>query len=174
MKAITQAELVLLLETVKGATFATLVTETDPKLKKTGNPFGEVRKVSRVNVTLGFQYENAVNRQREREGSEPDFEAAPRQWGRKISPMFVEHKGELYLETKVERSIETKYLDSLDREIPAEALKPFLPSRSESSRQETEKEIIVRDYKLASIASLTVRGESYIVIRSAREAARVA
>lgn len=154
----------MMLEGIKGATFATLVTSTEPELKKTGNPYTDVRKVSRVNVCLGFQYENAVNRQREREGNDEEFVSAPRSWGRKISPMFVEHKGKLYLETKVEKSLSTTYL-SKGREISSDDIAPFLRSRSGSGRQETEKAIVVRDYSLESILSLTVGGQDYTVAR---------
>jgi len=166
MKAITKGELATLLSGIRGATFATLITETDARLKKTGNPFGDVRKVSRVNVCLGFQYEAAVNRQRTREGSEADFEAAPRQWGQRLpGSMLVEHKGKLYLETKVERSLGCVYLDAKGKELSAEQVAPFLPARSGSSRQETEKEILVRDYALESIRSLSFGGEQYVMLQ---------
>ena len=153
-----------MLADIKGATFATLVTATDARLKKTGNPFGNVRKVSRVNVCLGFQYESAVNRQRTREGSEADFETAPRQWGTHISAMLIEHKERIYLETKVEKSLDHKYLDANDQELSSEAVAPFLPTRAQSTRQETEKEIVVRDYALDSILSLAIKGEEYVII----------
>lgn len=153
-----------MLSDIKGATFATIVTKTDARLLKTGNPFKGVHKVSRVNVTLGFQYEAAVNRQRTREGSDADFEAKPRQWGEKISPMLVSHKGKIYLETKVEKSLETKYQDENGQEISSEAVKPFLPGRSGNSRQETEKEILVRDYALDSILGMSFKGEEYVLV----------
>lgn len=165
MKAITQAALLALLSDVKGATFATIVASTDPKLLKTGNTLGPVRKLSRVNVTLGFQYENAVNRQRLREGSEPDFESDPRQWGKKISPMFVEHLGKIYLETKVEKSLGHSFQDASGKEIDSKLVEPFLPKRSKSTTQETEKEILVRDYALDSILSISFRGEDYVIAR---------
>lgn len=168
MKAITEAELLALLGEIKGATFATLVTATDPKLLKTGNTLGPVRKISRVNVTLGFQYENAVNRQRLREGSEPDFEADTRQWGKKISPMFVAHLGKIYLETKVEKTLGHSFHDAEGKEIDPKLVEPFLPKRSKSTTQETEKEILVRDYALESIRSLSVKGEEYVLIPKSR------
>jgi len=165
MKALTTNQLVELLATVKGATFATIITETDARLVKTGNPFGDVRKVSRVNVTLGFQYEKAVNRQRAREGGETDFEAAPRQWGeRKPGTMLVEHKGNLYLETKVERSLDCQYFTADGKELTAEEVKPFLPKKG-ASRQEVEKEILVRDYALESIRSIAFGGEQYVMLQ---------
>lgn len=163
MKVITKQDFRAMLEGMKGATFATLITLTDPNLKKTGNNLGKVEKVSRVNVTLAFNYENAVNRQREREGAEKDFEAAPRQWGKKIHPMLVEHKGKIYLEAKVERSLGHHYQDENGKEIPEEMVKPFLPAKSSSSRQGTEKEIPVRDYALDSIVSVAIAGEEYVI-----------
>lgn len=166
MKALTTNTLVELLATVKGATFATIITETDARLKKTGNPFGPVRKVSRVNVTLGFQYEAAVNRQREREGSEANFESAPRQWGERLpGSMLVEHKGKLYLETKVERSLSHVFMDAGGRVLSDAEVAPFLPARSGSERQETAKEILVRDYSLDSIRSLSMKGEQYVMLQ---------
>jgi len=166
MKALTTTTLVELLATVKGATFATIIAETDAGLKKTGNPFGPVRKVSRVNVCLGFQYESAVNRQRTREGTEADFQSAPRQWGTRIpGSMLVEHKGKLYLETKVEKSLGYVFLDANGKELTAEEVAPFLPARSKSTRQETEKEILVRDYALESLRSLSMGGEQYVMLQ---------
>lgn len=164
MKALTIDGLIPLLATVKGATFATLITETDARLRKTGNPFGEVTKVSRINVCLGFHYEAAVNRQRAREGAETDFEAAPRQWGERISPNLISHKGKMYLETKVERSLGYTYFDAKGQELTAKQVAPFLPSRG-GNRQETEKEIVVRDYALESIRSLAFGGETYVLLQ---------
>jgi hypothetical protein len=163
MKAINHATLLSLFAQVKGATFATLITETVPKLKKTGNNLGHVRKVSRVNVCLGFQYDNAVNRQLGREGQEGDFVAAPRQWGVKVTPMIVEHKEKFYLETKVEKSLDSQYIDENGEEIPFELVEPFLPARRKSSRQGTEKEILVRDYSLDSLKSIAFNGETYLL-----------
>jgi len=166
MKTITQERLIETLKAIKGATFATIVTETDPRLRKTGNNLGPVRKASRVNVTLGFQYDKAVNRQRTREDGTADFEAAPRAWGQHITPMLIEHKGKLYLETKVERSFEATYLDTQGKVIAKDKVKPFLPNRSSNSRQKTDKEIIVRDYALNSIRSISLKGETYVVLTS--------
>jgi len=165
MKAINQATLIDTINAVKGATFATIITETDARLKKTGNPFGPVRKISRVNVCLGFQYEAAVNRQRTREDSEADFEARPRQWGERISAMLIGHKGRTYLETKVQRALETSYIDATGKELSKEDVSPFLPARSKS-RQEVADEVIVRDYALDSIRSLAFGGETYLLTQA--------
>lgn len=163
MKALTTSAFLDLLSNIRGATFATLVTSTDPKLLKTGNPFKNVRKISKVNVCLGFKYEAAVNRQRAREGSEADFQASARQWGEK-NGIIVENKGKQYLEVKVEKSLSSEYVDAEGNLIPKESIQHFLPTKRES-RQELEKEIIVRTYSLDSIQGMTFNGETYVILR---------
>lgn len=165
-KILTKGELVAMLSGIRGATFATITTETDPRLRKTGNPHSNVRKVSRVNVCIGFQYANSVNNQREREGSDPDFEAAPRQWGIRIpGTVLVKHEGsgKVYLETKVERSLDYRYILPNGQDIPEDMIAPFLPKRAESERQETAKPILVRDYAIENIKAIALKGEEYIV-----------
>lgn len=164
MNIISRERLLLMLLEVRGASFATITTRTDARLKKTGNPFGYVEKVSRVNVTLGFQYANAVNRQRTREDETPDFVAMPRQWGERSaqSRVLIEHKGKLYLETKVERSIDHEYRMADGRTLTDEQVQPFLPARG-ASRQGTEKEILVRDYAIDSIIGIAFGGQVFIV-----------
>ena len=165
MRTLSAADLAKLLSGIKGATFATIVTNTDARVKA-ACPFGRnVRKVSRVNVTLGFQYENAVNRQRVREGAENDFEAAPRQWGERIPGTFlVRHdSGKLYLETKVERSLGCEYFAADGSRIEADAIAPYLPSKGGSGRQDVEKPVLVRDYALDSIKGLSMKGEDFVV-----------
>lgn len=170
MQKIERAELVLKLQAKRGATFATIVAETDPKLRKTGNPYSGVTKVSRVNVTLNFVYENAVNRQREREGNDEQFEAEPRAWGVRIQRAdgtltpIVEHKGKYYIEAKVERSLGYEYMWN-GEPIEEERIREFLPKRSPSSgRQEVERPVIIRDYSVDSIKSITFDGEELQVV----------
>lgn len=164
MNIISRDRLLLMLLEIRGASFATITTRTDARLKKTGNPFGPVVKVSRVNVTLGFQYAAAVNRQAEREGLAPDFVAMPRQWGERstLSPLLIEHKGKLYLETKVERSLSHEYRMENGSVLSDAEVEPFLPSRGQS-RQGVEKEILVRDYAIDSIIGITFKGQDFVV-----------
>lgn len=163
MKTMTRAELIAYLGTIRGATFATIVADTDPKLRKTGNTLGNVRKHARVNVTLGFNYEAAVNRQRTREGSVADFEAADRAWGQADGAM-VRKGDKTYLRAKIERSLSHRYVGPDGIEIPEETVKPFLPVRKESTRQDTEKEIRERDYMIENIRHITVKGEEFLIV----------
>lgn len=60
----------------KGMMGNKVVTLTEPKLLKRGNPLigQEVRKITfYTNVGLGISYENTVNNKRERNGEERDF-----------------------------------------------------------------------------------------------------
>ena len=164
MRTLSAADLPKLFSTIKGATFATIVTNTVAHVKA-ACPFGRnVRKVSRVNVTLGFQYENAVNRQRTRKGETADFEAAPRQWGERIPGTFlVRHEsGKLYLETKVEKSLGCEYFAADGSRIDAAKIAPYLPSKG-GNRQGVEKEVLVRDYALDSIRAISLKGEDLVV-----------
>ncbi len=154
-----------MLAVTKGAKFATITALTDAKLLKTGNPFGKVNKRSRVNIVINFGYENAVNNQRGREGTARDFEAKPRTWGARIPGMpFVQHKGKLYLECKVERSLSHEYLTADGRTLTDDQVAPFQPSRhSNAEHQGVEKEIILRDYALEGIEEIAIDGERYKV-----------
>ena len=149
----------------KGTTFVTIVAETDPKLRKRGNPYaGRVTKRSRVNGAIGWIYGNGVNRQRVREGLEPDFTAHPRKWGERIKGTpFVEHKGNTYLELKVERVLGTEYLldgKTIDRSL----IEEWLPKRKpEGERQQVESPVILRDYNLANIKAIAFDGITIVV-----------
>ena len=164
----TQAQLISLLEiqSHRGAFPCTLTTIVEPKMRKTGNPrHGNCWKVSRVNVMANFIYGNAVNRQRVREGTDPDFQAQPRKWGERLpGTCFVAHKDKLYVEAKVERSLGRQYVDRDGKPIDAEAIAPFLPDRDgEGETQEIESVVIVRDYSLESIVGIVLAGQSFDV-----------
>lgn len=163
------------------ATIATLTALTVPAMVKKDretkqpNPFiGRVLKRSKVNgIVGGWNYASAVNRQRIREANPqtiaeveavPDFEAMPRSWGTRIpNSGLVQHGNKYYVELKVERSLETTYLidgqPATDKQL--EELKKFLPKKSESSRQEVEKQIILRDYALESISHVKINGTEF-------------
>jgi hypothetical protein len=161
------SELRELLSARRGAQIVTLTAVTDARLRKTGNPLAmPVLKVSRVNGIVNWNYQLAVVNQQLREGSAaPEFQPEPRAWGTRIpdSP-FVEHKGNLYLELKVERSLGHNYRDSNGGLLDAAVVQPFLPAkRSNAEHQGVEREVVLRDYALSSIDQITVGGVSYQV-----------
>jgi len=157
---ITLGDLKAALASRKGTSFVTIVAVTEPRMRKRGNPYsGRVFKRSRVNGAIGWLYDSGVNRQRVREGLEPDFESFPRKWGERIKGTpFVEHKGKTYLELKVERALSTEYL--LDGEvIDKSVIEEWLPKpKPEGERQQVEAPVILRDYDLANIKEISFDG----------------
>jgi hypothetical protein len=155
--AIDQPALVDMLMKNKGATAVTLVTRTETTLPC-------VYKVARVNGMIGFRYENSVNNQLDREGKEADFVAKPRKWGTHIEGTpLVEHKGNYYLELKVENSLDYRYESIAGIELDKDEINKQLPPKKSYPNQGTDKAIILRDYKVENILSMTYRGHCYLV-----------
>jgi hypothetical protein len=202
----------------KGAQFVTLNTTTIPKLigGKKNQYTGRIEKKSVVNGMVNWDYTNAVNKQRMREGTPmipvvtvkvgdtvttllPGdtlpaslvdakietavelFNAEKRSWGQRIEKTaFVRHIKEVrknvsekrvYIELKVERSITNAYF--IDGKLVDNAVvKDSIRAASESSRQEVEKQVILRDYRLSSITGIKIGGQFYDVgISDASESA---
>ena len=166
MQKITSIELLNLLTVRKGAYPVAFIAHTEPKMRKTGNPYvGNVVKVSRINATINHNYENSVNRQQLREGSDGDFQAEKRTWGVRIAGTpIVEHKGEHYLSCKINGVIDRSF-QTLDGTPVAESeLAPFLVERADNAaRQGVEREVIVADYKIGGIKQISMNGEQYSI-----------
>lgn len=173
MQPISQAELMQILMSIKGTRMATVITETEVKMNKSGlndksekvpNPFTSITKRATTNVTFGFDYENSVNSQRVREGLDADFESMPRKWGERIKgTTLVMHKGFAYVEAKVNGKPKNVSYTNGTNEVKYENFKMFMGAKSTSSRQEVEKEIQLRDFKLTSIKEIKINGQHYIV-----------
>lgn len=181
MKTITRHELIRRLLTRKGAFPATIVGLTKEhnlraKMDETPNPFwqahkeGRLKKRSLVNGMVNWIYGNSVNNQRVREGQPLTEDGAvehfvphPRMWGERVQGTpFVRHKGGIYLEVKVERSLGFQY--ELDGEpIDSAEVLPFVAKKKESARQQVDKPVICRDYGLSgnllSIQEIRYDGE---------------
>lgn len=163
MKTLTTNELLNLLLATKGSSFVNIVTHTTPTLiggKKC--ILAGLTKVGSVNGIINFKYENSVNNQREREGSETDFVAQQRKWGTKIGSCVIEHKNKYYVEIKVEKTQEPQYTLRGNR-VDNSIVKPHLPERKDG-RQEVDKQVILRDYALENIRQIRINKEEYEVI----------
>lgn len=169
IRQVTPNQIEDILREIRGAKAVTITAKTELKMKVSARQAfsGPVFKLSRVNGMINWVYENAVNRQREREGVTADFESHPRQWGVRLQGTpFVQHNDSLYLELKVEKSLEEPtYVDVEGNAVTFDAVQPHLTARSNSSRQGVEKQIILRDYRMDSITSITVNGTCYIIVR---------
>jgi hypothetical protein len=170
----TKNQLVNTIKGIKGNTFATLETSTEPAMRKTGNPYvGRVRKISKgLNVSIGAIYENSVNRQAGREGN-PDageFVAEKLAYGQWLVPhKIIEHKGELQIRVTCNphmKPTEVYYTVDGERatdEVTAE-IKSFEPEKKSATRQSdfgVHREVVPRNFKLESITGITVNGTHY-------------
>ena len=166
MKTIDKNKLKDLLAGVGHAMPISFSALTEAKVRKTGNPFVGVRKLSRVNAFTGADYERSVQRQQVREGDKPDFFAKSRTWGERIGPALVENKGAYYLVAQIRSTRKPVYFAQMGemlKTIKADAIKPFLV-KSVSS-QPLHNEVIYRNYKLDNIVSISINGEVYKVKR---------
>jgi hypothetical protein len=122
-------------------------------------------------------------------GEQPEkFVAHPRKWGKRLHDALRLESGkqrllplvaydfpvsditldelrkipvdELYLEFKFERSLWHHY-ELNGKDIPASQVEPWLPPKRESGRQEVEKPVILRDYKLVNLQEITLGNETY-------------
>ena len=159
-----------LIQNLRGAGFVTIQTQTEPDLTAEGKAlFGKVVKLARVNGVINWQYQKAVNRQREREGKTPDFKALERKWGKRLNGLpFVVHyaaprrKGDafeprMYLEMKVEKSLGHEYYDEQGHWLPKDKVAEYLRPNGKS-RQEVDKEIVLRDYNVQNITGMKING----------------
>lgn len=173
------------LETIDGgrATFASLVTETVPKLRKTHpknrkikNPFfGRVTKISKMYVRLNTNYERSVRNQQEREHKTPDFVAGT-SWHTKLKDAYngciSRHKkdgSKLYLNYIEQKKIAIMYLldgKPVSREqfkaiavyFTATPKKVAEQREITAERQRVNKPIIFKVVALENILSITVNG----------------
>lgn len=172
---LTQKQLISRLSRSKRASIITIFAQTVPELHL-GCPW-RVVKLAQVNGMVNWIYKNAVNRQREREGKplEPvefngvrvGFQVArfipeARHWGQRLKATpFIVHEGRYYLELKVERVIESRYLingkPATDEQF--QLLLPWLRRKPDGRRQMVDKPVILRDYALRNIVQVRFDGK---------------
>jgi hypothetical protein len=163
MKTITKQELLEIVAKQKGTTFISIETETEQKLLGGKNcPLKGLIKRSKVNGAIGIHYTNSVNNQRIREEKEADFVAQPRTWGIRLEGTpLVQHKDNYYLEVKVQSTQKPDYFFNGKR-IDSEEVKPYLPQNK--TRQDLNKEVILRDYNISSIKRIKIDGNEYSIL----------
>lgn len=170
------AELQGLLESLNGASFASLDTVTVPTLRGgKANPFKDkiVKRCTGHRVIL-FQnknangYENKVRRHLIKEGKNPDgFKLGPLPWGKRLpnSPI-IENNGKYYLQViflEAAKEIEYAASDEINISpicfyepgmiIPKGEIKG-LDDRTGSEHQGLDSQVIVRTFALESIVAL--------------------
>ena len=160
--------LLAVVETINGCTFAGMDTVTNVTLKGgKKNPMqGRVTKAVRGNRVMLFSnkktngYDAMVKRRLESEGKDPEsFTLGQRAWGTRLENMpIVEHKGELYLECIFLKAGQVTYL--LDG-IPVEktAIEGLETEKVEGTQGGLDNKVIIRTYKAESIKALRMGGE---------------
>jgi hypothetical protein len=146
-----------------------LVTETIPKMNKTGNPYyGEIVKKSRCNFLLCTDYSKRVNNNRIKEDKENDFVPQAPKGKKHISPcVLTDEKTETKLYLMVERFDEIKpkvMFFHNDEPIDKAMFQEFLPKPSESNTQELDREVKPLTYLFDSIVAFSFRGRKFEVI----------
>jgi hypothetical protein len=157
----------------KGTTTVSFISETIPSMKKRNNPFlDKVIKISNVGGMIGFNYENSVNNQLNREGKEGNFKSQSRKWGVKDSkfPFIIRHtkKGETeeryYLSVKVQQTNKFPTYINVENgeEIPYESIKEFLnKSYKPSTQNNVDKEVVERDYEISNLKNISIGGKKF-------------
>ena len=167
-KKITVDELAVLLTEESGATTVSLIARTDARLLKKGNPYGTIYKVAQATGLLGASYENRVNNQIARENPKASklkpFVAEPRKWGENDGRL-IDKDGVKYLNFTVNKSDILRYETANRVEVDAADIEPFMPKKSASSSQPTEKKIKVANYALSNIQQISFNGMVYTITK---------
>lgn len=183
MPAVTSQELQQILLNLNRPSMASLQAIVVPEMvrkhreTKEPNPFwGQTQVCMSVNGVLGaWNYENSVNRQRIREAQAEtiqevnevaDFVALPRDWGvRLVGTALVEYNERFYVEVKVQSEKSIYFINGQEAsDSQFESLRQFLRQRSnEGRRQELERIVRVRDFRLDHVVGINMNGQHYFV-----------
>jgi hypothetical protein len=137
----------------------------DAKFLKRGTPLAgrSIHKWARTNYQIGNDYEGNVNKQREREGMEPTFEAQPHPWGLHLNERVIWHRpsGKLYLRARKLRELETRWFVDHE-EVGYNQIAPFQKPDPFPENQGVDKPVIYRNPTLTNILALTYGGARYV------------
>jgi hypothetical protein len=166
---ITRPQMRTLFMSVTKPEMINLVTETIPKMSKTGNPFyNQIVKKSKCNFLLCSDYTKRVNNNLVKEDKENDFVSqSPKGKVHLSSCVLTDEKTETKLYLFVERFDEIKpkvqYFHN-DTPIEKEMFQQFLPKVYESNTQGLDREVKPLTYLFDSIMSFSFRGRKFRVI----------
>lgn len=152
------------LGSITGSRIIGLTTVTEPKMRKTNNPYiGKVFKVSKYGAVVNFHYDAGVLRRLEKEGKSADDFKKGESWHEpvltqdgKLTP-FCQHKktGEKYL--RVQRlNGHSRYVDEKGRFFAKSKIEPFLQESSSYANQGLDNPLVFLTLKLSNVVS--VRG----------------
>lgn len=168
---ITRSQLIeMLLNWNFGAQPASIQYVTEPKLNKEGKArFGNIIKIANVGGMIGYNYENSVNNELEREGKEREFLSKPL-WngkGKRLSLALSKHieNGKYYMTYKAQQTFKSFYFDSALNFIPYAILKPFFPdSKPKNQGVDEGKEIHHREISIENIKRIKFKKVTYEIV----------
>lgn len=180
LNLVSQDDLVEKLKELRGAHIVSVVTRTEPKMRKRDNPFvenGVWYLASRVGI-IGVDYASSVNRQRQREGSVIDRKGeiaefkAESLWkgkGVRICDKVTTHadNGGFYLPFFPRSVSDSRFEDNEGNLLSEKKLEPFLYSKPkvEHTSQGTDKQVHWRILKLDSLLNIKVQKEVHWLLR---------
>lgn len=176
MKQITKEQLVDIIQSIPDEVEVTLQFNGELKMKKTNNPYKDlnIQKNQIFKGIAGFDYTKEMNKQLILEGKEPTFESKSRAWGTLLEGgKLVEHKGNYYLQLKIDETFNTEYFyldsDGNKVEVNKEDLAEFMPSKkSINDEEKAVPKLILRDIKFDNIKSIKINEEEYQLQQTAR------
>lgn len=157
------AAIKILQEAEKGTPKTTFTAMTEPKCRKTNNPFLPVRKIVQATMNLGASYQNYMDKKMEKIGGEVPYEVGPRSFGEHASKVIIEYNGNYYVQI-VNRNITnilfvSKYSGYWKLMNPSEEekLKNFM---TENTNQD------YRNYKIENILAFKLNKKEYRIQNS--------
>ena len=164
-KKITHEELLILLMNVERPTFTNVVSQTIPKMNKTGNPyFGKVVKKSKGNFFIGGSYEDMVNKRMETEGMEPTFESQECSVGTHVSKcvQYNDNTKKHYLQYFTFPTSKPKSTFEFEgNEIDKQLFESFMVKKSEKSRQPQDNKHQPQSLTTTNIKEISLNGVHY-------------
>lgn len=165
---VTTEELVRVFLTVTKQSFIHLVTETEPRMNKRGNPyFGRVKKTTSGNFLICSDYSVRVFNRENKEHKEHTFEVEQNRVGEHLSPcvLFNENKGKHYLMYERFNETPSKVDFTCDGDPIEKALfDDYLVKSSGYQKQGLDRPVMVQSVSFENIKECTLNGVKYEVV----------
>ena len=176
MNKLTHSQFVATLAGIAGVAIVGFEALTDARARKTNNPHGKILKQSRVVGFVGANYASAVQREGDRQGVDAtDFKARSLPHGEWLVPgKVIVHNGKYFLRTQStpgqrdrQPSRILAYRNEAGQYLSPESVRPFLPVRSASRKQEDaglEGQVRVQNYGFDSIRKVRIAGKTFELV----------
>lgn len=155
---------------IKGAKLVGLISTTEPRMRKTGNPYVGTVKVADRRVLLNFNYDDAILRRLISEGKDPDTFVGGSSWhvpmtldGR-LTPLAM-HKNDAnkhYLRCEDRGLNESFYVSPTGDVVNPNDLQPFIQT-SGYNNQGLDRELKFLCFDMNNVIAVTDNKVTYLV-----------